>query len=142
SRLSTREILEDCSREEQLPSTVSVNGGNGARIRLARERAQTYKSSHGANHSYRGNSVVSGSVPDGRVWIWLPVARHPGHSSHHHIDPVFARSLVERAIESTVGNLRSRPSSRACSVLANRDRICHHRQHAFSLAADPTGRRK
>jgi len=49
---------------------------------------------------------------------------------------------VERPMESTVGNLRSRPSSRAYSVLANRDGICHHRQHAFSLAADPTGRRR
>jgi hypothetical protein len=28
------------------------------------------------------------------------------------------------------------------SVLANRDGICHHRQHAFSLAADPTVRRR
>jgi hypothetical protein len=32
----------------------------------------------------------------------VPVTRHPGHSSHHHIDPVFARSLVERPIEPTV----------------------------------------
>ena len=49
---------------------------------------------------------------------------------------------VERPLESTMGNLTSRPSSRARSVLANRDGIYHHRQHAFSLAADPTGRRR
>src|SRR5438552_11951551 len=84
------------SGEGSFLAQYRVNGENGARIWLARERAQTYKSSHGPNHSYRGHSLVSGRVPDGRVWIWLPVARHPRHSSRHHIDPVFARSLVER----------------------------------------------
>src|SRR5207248_5052153 len=92
----TRDILEGSSHEGQLPRTESVNGGNGARIGLAPERAQTYKSSHGPNHSYCSHSVVSGSFPDGRVWIRLSLARHPGHSSRHHIDSVFARSLVER----------------------------------------------
>ena len=49
---------------------------------------------------------------------------------------------VERPMESTMGNLRARPLSRARSVLANRDGICQRRQRDFSLAAAPTGRRR
>src|SRR6266705_530887 len=46
--------------------------------------------------SCRGLFVVIRGVSNWGLWIRLPVARHPGHSSHHPIDPVFARSLVER----------------------------------------------
>jgi hypothetical protein len=59
----------------------------------ARVKVQT---PHGPDYSYRCHSFVSGSLSHGRIWVGLPVAWHPRHSSYHHIDPVFARPLVER----------------------------------------------
>ena len=78
---------------------VSGSGETEVPIGLARERAQTYKSSHGPNHSHCGHSVISGSFPDGRVRVGLSVARRPRHSSHHHIDPVLDGSFVGQSRE-------------------------------------------
>src|SRR5947208_3364670 len=111
STLNTREILGRRSRERSFPRTESVNEENGARIGLARERAQTYKSFHGPNHSYYSHSFVSRSFPDGRVRLGLSVAWRPGHSSHHHIDPVFDRSLVKCPTAGFASNPRKASSN-------------------------------
>ena len=60
------------------------------------EHADKVETVHGPDYSYRCHSIVSGSFSDGRIWVGLPVAWRPRHSSHHHIDPVSARPLVER----------------------------------------------